>query len=163
MVATTPLQTLLIGGVLASTAASVQFINAVWSTGDFSTISGPSGNEHGHFTGFNLTDENGESIYSVAAPNDYSPCQMEPYTFTLSGGCFAAGQQYEFQCKSEFSGTPEHCVVLDSSSNVIAEADGDSDITFIGIAISTSGYCGASFALGDSVSCLPNSEGFVVS
>lgn len=160
--APSPLKAVLLG-MFASTAASIQVINAVWAVGGFSTISGPSGNENGHSGGFSLIDQDGNTIYENSAPNDYSACQGNTYTFTLSGGCFGSGQQYEFACSADFDGTPEHCAVLDSSSNELASADGNTDTNFIGIAISVDGYCGVSFALGENVSCLPDSEGFETS
>lgn len=163
MPSTNPTKALLMG-MLASTATCIQSINAVWSTGDFSTISGPSGNLVGHFTGFNLIDGNGGNIYSNSAPNDKSPCQQaDGYTFTLGGGCFAEGQTYSFHCVAAFDGSPESCDVLDSNGDSIGSGEGDTDTNFIGISISQSGYCGAVFSLNENVSYLPDLEGFTVS
>ncbi|KPM44947.1 hypothetical protein AK830_g1665 [Neonectria ditissima] len=162
MAPTTSLR-VLFAAMLASTSTAIQVINVVWSTTGFSTISGPSGNENSHASGFSLIDQDGNTIYSNDYPGDYAPCQGNGHTFTLSGGCFAAGQQYEFECTSKFDGSPESCQVLDSSSNVLGSAKGNEDTTFIGISIGQDGYCGTSFGLGENVQCLPDSEGFIVS
>lgn len=162
MVAANPLRVFFVG-TLATTVTSFQTINAVWSTSGFSTISGPSGSESAHGDGFSLIDEDGNTIFSESSPNGYVPCQGDPgYTFTLSGGCFAQGQQYEFQCTSDFSGNPDSCKVLDSSSNTLATGEGDTDTDFVGIAVAQDGYCGTSFALNENVQCDPDSTGFTV-
>lgn len=158
MAPTRPIKALFVA-MLASSATAIQVINAVWSTTDFSTIGGATSNG----AGFNLLDQDGNSIYSNDYPGDYAPCEGGGHTFTLSGGCFAEGQQYEFECASNFDGTPQSCEVMDSSGNVLASANGDDSTSFIGIAIGTDGYCGTSFGLGENVECLPDSTGFTVS
>lgn len=146
----------------AHCAPGYQTINVIWSTGDFSTLSGPGGtNQIGHSTGFVLTDLDGNTIYSNEYPNDYRPCALEGHTFTLTDGCFG-DVEYKFRCASK-NGTPQSCEVLDSGDHVIASGEGDRDTDFFGIGIAQTGYCGTSFTMHKDLHCEPGSTGFTVS
>lgn len=150
------------GGILFASTGSSTKLNAVWTTGDYSTISGPtgSGSQSGHTAGFSLLTEDGQEVWHASYPGDHSACGSTDYghTFSLTGGCFAEGQEFHFNCWSE-STTPSKCSVRDKDENNLALGDGQDNTNFIGIAISIDGYCGAAWDLGD-VDCQPGAEGF---
>lgn len=147
---------------IAHCAPGYQTINVIWSTSDFSTISGPGGtNQIGHGTGFVLTDLDGNTIWSDTYPNGYRPCTLGGHSFTMTDGCFG-DVEYKFSCTTE-NHTPKSCEVLDSGDNVIASGEGDSDTDFYGIGISQVGYCGTSFTMHKDLHCEPDSTGFTVS
>lgn len=133
--------------VLAATVVHAeQTINVIFSSGEFSTLSGPSGlgNEASHSAGFALIDQDGKTIYEAPYPDDYRPCFSDGRTFSVDMPCFA--EPRTFYCKSDFGGKPEHCSVAGAAGNLIMEADGDSETTFIGIAIAIDGKCAVQFS-----------------
>ena len=82
---------LLLLAAATSTVVSGERLKAVWSAGDFSTISGPTGNESGHFKRFAIFDEAGKAIYNEPYPDDHSPCYNtgDGREFTIEGTKFA--------------------------------------------------------------------------
>lgn len=139
--------------LLSTGAVAKQSLQVVWSSGHFSTISGPSGNEVGHDSGFAITDDKGHNLYSSGFPSDHAPCYNtgNGRTFTMSSSCFKAPRK--FKCKADFGGNPKTCEVQDSKSNVLASGKGNVKDKFIGIAISQSGSCGVKFDLEDDEHC----------
>ncbi|KAJ5437266.1 hypothetical protein N7445_005810 [Penicillium cf. griseofulvum] len=111
----------------------------------FSTISGPTGNGHGHDSGFSILNEAGDAIYEQAYPDDHSPCYNtgDGREFTIEGDCWATSRK--FKCKSNFAGIPESCEVKDGNGNSLGSGEGATDIKSIGIAIITSGSCAVEF------------------
>ncbi|OJJ01924.1 hypothetical protein ASPVEDRAFT_28556 [Aspergillus versicolor CBS 583.65] len=84
------LKVLILGGVLfASFGHCGQVLNAVWSFGTFSTISGPSGNEHGYGGGFGLYKEDGSQVFHDSHPGGGTSCAGvgDGTIFSLTGGC----------------------------------------------------------------------------
>lgn len=63
-----------LGGVSAQLSQSLQVI---WSTTHFDTISGPSGNEIGHGSGFALTDADGIELFSAVTPVAATPATTQ--------------------------------------------------------------------------------------
>lgn len=162
---TNAISTLIIGSTLfASFGYSGQVLNAVWSFDTFSTISGPSGNEHGYSGGFVLLKEDGGQVFHDANPGGGTPCANvgDGTIFSLTGGCLADGGEFRFKCRSGFDGQPEDCSVLDKNAHEINSGIGESNTNFIGIAISTEGWCGTSFELKEGVDCQPGVTGFKV-
>lgn len=127
-------------------AQNNQVMQVIWSSGHFSTISGPTGNEHGHSNGFAVTDGDGVELYSESYPGDYSPCMTgDGRSFTLTSTCWS--RERKFKCVCNLGGNPESCEVRDSGDNVLSSAEGNTETNFIGIAIAQEGACGTSFLL----------------
>lgn len=60
------------------------YINAIWSRRDIESVDLGGGNQIAHTTGFALTDESGNTIWSDSAPTGYTPCQAgDGSTFTV--------------------------------------------------------------------------------
>ena len=140
--------------LLSTGAMAKQKLQVVWSSGHFSTISGPAGgNTNGHDSGFAITDDKGHSLYSSGYPSDHAPCYNvdNGRTFTMSSSCFKNPRK--FHCKSDFGGNPKICEVQDKDSKVVASGSGNVKDKFIGIAISQSGSCGLTFELDDGETC----------
>ena len=135
-----------------------QKVNAVWSTGDFETISGPDGNEIGHSNGFSLLDESGNAIWSASYPNDQAPCELDGYTFKLSGGCLDHAE-YSFKCSSDEGGDPKNCEVINGHGGSLGTADGSTSTDFFGVGIAIKGKCGMGFELADGVTCGKDDSG----
>ncbi|KAL4884078.1 hypothetical protein BJY04DRAFT_215954 [Aspergillus karnatakaensis] len=129
----------------APLASYAEKVRVVWSMGDFSTISGPSGNEHGHYKGFAIVNEDGDAIYDQAYPDDHAACYNtgDGREFTIEGDCWDTSRT--FKCKGAFSGHPETCEVLDGDGNSLGKSEGKTDTTFIGIAIGMDGSCVVEF------------------
>ncbi|CZT17830.1 uncharacterized protein RCC_03666 [Ramularia collo-cygni] len=127
---------------LMATSATITYaehLRVVWSSGTFSTISGPSGNENGGYSGFAIINDAGEAIYDEDYPDDHVPCTYAGRTFTIEGDCWDTGRQ--FSCVADFGGAPSTCEVLDSAGVSLGKADAQKDTTFIGIAIGTDASC----------------------
>jgi hypothetical protein len=116
-------------------------LKVVWSAGDFSTVSGPSDNGHGHYKGFAIINEDGDAIDDQDYPDDHSACYNtgDDREFTIEGDCWDTPRT--FMCKGAFSGQPETCEVKDGDGNILRTGEGQTDITFIGIAIGQDGSC----------------------
>lgn len=145
-------------GLLAaslSTTAVAEHLRAVWSSGDFSTISGPSGgSQSGHSHGFTILKDDGTAIYSQGYPGDHAPCYNvdDGREFTLGNDpCWKSVRK--FKCKSEFSGAPGSCEVKDKDGNSLGTGEGKTDTTFIGIAIAQDSACVVEFNTDDDENC----------
>ncbi|KAJ5344104.1 hypothetical protein MYU51_012145 [Penicillium brevicompactum] len=147
--------------MFASTGYCGQKLNAVWSSGSYSTISPPSGSAMiGHDSGFSLLKEDGSQVFNTDYPDGYSPCMGgDGALYSLTGGCLEEGAELQFYCYTHAE-LPDNCAVRDKDGNDIATGEGQDDTNFIGIAISIDGYCGVSFELADGVDCEPGVTGF---
>lgn len=170
MILTNLFKALSLGGIMLATPGYCgQKLNAVWSSSSFGAIGPPGGSgSNGYSEGFNLLTEDGEVVFSSKYPGGYSACGnsndshgQAGRTFRLSGGCFAEGGEFEFHCYSE-SLNPDHCKVFNKDWITLAEAKGNTNTNFIGIAIGIDGYCGTSFELSDGVQCGADASGWVV-
>lgn len=133
---------------LMATSATVyaEHLRVVWSSGEFSTISGPKGgSSSGHSSGFVILNDNDEAIYDSSYPDDHSPCYNtgDGREFTIEGDCWDSPRK--FHCKSSFAGHPEDCEVKDGDGNSLGSGEGQKDTTFIGIAIGTDASCVVEF------------------
>ncbi|KAL4865218.1 hypothetical protein BDV12DRAFT_188325 [Aspergillus spectabilis] len=141
----TPLRnTILFLLAAASLTVHAERLKAVFSSGTFSTISGPAGgSSSGGYNGFAIIRENGEAIYNDGTPAEHVPCRNvdDGRTFTIEGDCWASPRQ--FYCMSDFGGQPETCRVLDGSGAT----------TFIGISIGMDATCVVEFDSDDSGTC----------
>ncbi|KAF5636771.1 uncharacterized protein FTJAE_5967 [Fusarium tjaetaba] len=143
----------LLAATLSSTVAA-EHLRVVWSQGDFSTISGPSGgSQSGHSSGFTILKDDGTAIYSKAYPADHSPCYNtgDGREFTFGGDCWT--KERKFRCKSSFAGDPETCEVKDQDGNSLGTGEGKTDTTFIGIAIAQDSACVVEFNTDDDEDC----------
>ncbi|KAJ4055723.1 hypothetical protein NW756_003135 [Fusarium oxysporum] len=144
-------------GLLAASLSSTivaEHLRVVWSQGDFSTISGPSGgSQSGHSSGFTILKDDGTAIYSKAYPADHSPCYNtgDGREFTFGGDCWT--KERKFRCKSSFAGDPESCEVKDQDGNSLGTGEGKTDTTFIGIAIAQDSACVVEFNTDDDEDC----------
>jgi hypothetical protein len=149
----------LLAASLSSTAVA-EHLRAVWSQGDFSTISGPgTSNEHGHTSGFTILKDDGTAIYSQAYPDNHAPCYStgDGREFTLGNDpCW--GSVRKFKCKAKFSGDPESCEVKDKDGNSLGTGEGKTDTTFIGIAIAQDSACVVEFNTEDGEDCPADEE-----
>ncbi|KAJ5514939.1 hypothetical protein N7463_004491 [Penicillium fimorum] len=133
---------------LTATSATVyaERLRVVWSSGGFSSISGPAGGStSGQFEGFAILNEAGQAIFNQADPADHSPCYNtdDGREFTIEGDCWATPRK--FKCKGNFGGHPETCEVKDGNGNSLGTGEGHTDTTFIGIAIGQDGSCVVEF------------------
>jgi hypothetical protein len=147
--------------LLAASSATVfaEHLRAVWSAGDFSTVSGPQGgNTNGHSSGFAIFNDNNEHIYNMAYPDDHAPCYTgDGREMTIEGNCWKTPRV--FKCKSDFGGHPETCEVKDGDGNSLGTGEGQTNTEFIGIAISQDGGCVVEFE-SDSDGCkVDNGDG----
>lgn len=128
--------------LMAATSATVyaEHLRVVWSSGTFSSISGPKGgNQNGGYSGFAIINDAGDAIYTQDYPDDHAPCYTGGREFTIEGDCWSTPRK--FQCTSDFGGQPQSCEVKDGDGNSLGSADGQKDTTFIGIAIGTDASC----------------------
>ncbi|KAJ4256089.1 hypothetical protein NW762_009165 [Fusarium torreyae] len=142
-----------------SSTAIAEHLRAVWSSGGFSTVSGPSGNENGHYTGFAILNDDGVAIYTKAYPDNHAPCYS-----TGSGREFTLGndpcwnQVRKFRCRCSLAGNPEACEVKDKDGNSLGTSEGKTDTTFIGIAIAQDATCVVEFDTEDGETCPKDEE-----
>ncbi|KAJ6095336.1 hypothetical protein N7486_006082 [Penicillium sp. IBT 16267x] len=128
----------------SSATVYAEHLKVVWSSGDFSTISGASGgNENGQYSGFAIINDAGEAIYDQAFPDNHSPCYNtgDGREFTIEGDCWSTPRK--FKCKSDFGGHPDTCEVKDGNS--LGTGKGETDTTFIGIGIGEDASCVVEF------------------
>ncbi|CAI7628840.1 unnamed protein product [Penicillium bialowiezense] len=128
-----PLRNALLALMATSATVYAEHLKVVWSSGDFSSISGPSGgNTNGHYSGFAIINDAGDAIYDQGFPDDHSPCYNtgDGREFTIEGDCWSTPRK--FKCKADFGGHPDTC-------------DGQTDTTFIGIAIGQDASCVVEF------------------
>lgn len=111
--------------------------NFVFSKGGFSTIGGMSGSSEGLV----LKDVNGNTVWSASNPDNATPCAGETSVFHLTSSCWS--QTVELKCTSHSTLVPSSCSALIDGTTYWGEVDNSDN--FIGIAISTSGYCGGAF------------------
>lgn len=136
------LRTTLLCLMAASGTVYAEHLKAVWSSGSFSSASGPSGgSQNGHYSGFALINDNGEAIYTQDYPDDHAPCYNTGggREFTIEGDCW--GTPRKFKCLSDFGGAPQDCEVKDGDGNSLGTGEGQTDTTFIGIAIGQDSTC----------------------
>ena len=129
-----------------SASASAEHLRAVFSSGTFSSISGPSGGSlSAQYSGFAILNDAGEAIYTQAYPDDRRPCFSTNggREFTIEGNCWA--QAHKFQCKSDLGGNVENCQVKGHNDYVFGSSEGTTDTEFIGIAISQDSTCVVEF------------------
>ncbi|KAF5013360.1 hypothetical protein FDECE_607 [Fusarium decemcellulare] len=127
-----------------STPTFAEHLRVVWPQGDFEAISGPSGNEIGHYSGFTIVNDDGNSIYTQDYLDDHSPCYTgDGREFTIEGGCWK--QARKFKCICNIAGDPETCEIKDKDSNSFGTGYGQTYTTFIGIAISQESSCAVEF------------------
>lgn len=125
--------------MVSSAGVYAEHLRVIWSSGSFSTISGPSGNEGGSYSGFAIINDAGEAVYDQDYPDDHAPCTYAGRTFTIEGDCWNTARQ--FSCVAAFDGAPQTCEVLDSAGASLGKADAQKDTTFIGIAIGIDASC----------------------
>lgn len=145
-----PTQYLTLGLALSAFPFSFanQVLHAVWSKSQFSTISGPDGqsSETNYDSGFSLID--GGTGKQLFTSEDVAICSnVDERIQTFEYGGFTPA--YKFGCQAEFSGNPEYCAVYDEKGVLMEDSKGNSSMKFIGIAITSDGYCGVSFTLKD--------------
>ncbi|KAL4744118.1 hypothetical protein BDV11DRAFT_165809 [Aspergillus similis] len=141
-------KSLLILCATASTAAAVSnTINFIYSASSFSGIQG-SGS--GYSTGFNLVDNDGNTLYSNSDPDGYAPCMSDSENIEMTSDCWSG--TWTFKCTSAFDGNPESCSAVQPDGN---QYDGtvDADLSEIGIAAGTDGTCSGSFTTDGDVAC----------
>ena len=139
-------QIALLGITAFSASASAEHLRAVFSSGTFSSISGPSGGSlSAQYSGFAILNDAGEAIYTQAYPDDRRSCFSTNggREFTIEGNCWA--QARKFQCKSDLGGNVENCQVKGHNDYVFGSSEGTTDTEFIGIAISQDSTCVVEF------------------
>ncbi|KAL4938331.1 hypothetical protein BDV06DRAFT_226099 [Aspergillus oleicola] len=99
---------------MAATTATVsaERLKVVWSSGGFSTISGPAGgNTNKHYSGFAILNEDGDTVYDQPYPDNHAPCYNtgDGRTLTIEGDYWDTPRK--FQCLADFAGDPESCEV----------------------------------------------------
>ncbi|KAF4458368.1 hypothetical protein FALBO_14900 [Fusarium albosuccineum] len=108
----------------------------------------PSSNEIGHYSGL----ANGNAIYTQDYPDDHSVCYTDDgREFTIEGGC--SKQARKFKCICNIAGDPETCEVKDKDGNSLGTSEGQTDTTFIGIAITQDSSCVVEFGTEVSEDC----------
>lgn len=136
-------QSIFLALVASAATAQAEHLRVVWSSGTFSTITGPKGNGggSGYSTGFAILRDDGEAIYEEDNPYGYSPCFNTGggREFAIEGDCWDS--QFRFHCESDFGGLPDSCAVKDADGNLLGEGDGQKDTTFIGISIGMDASC----------------------
>ncbi|KAJ5128918.1 hypothetical protein N7448_002627 [Penicillium atrosanguineum] len=140
------LRTTLVLLMASSATVYAEHLKVVWSSGDFSTISGPAGgNTNGHYSGFAIINDAGEAIYDQGFPDDHAPCYNtgDGREFTIEGDCWSTPRK--FKCKADFGGHPDTCEVKDGDGNSLGTGEGQEDTTFIGIAIGQDASCVVEF------------------
>ncbi|KAI8181005.1 hypothetical protein KHU50_002738 [Colletotrichum sp. SAR 10_65] len=140
------IRNLFLGLLGLSATAYAEHLRVVWSSGSFSTISGPgAGSQSGHYSGFAIINDNGEAIYDDSTPSDHSPCYNtgNGRTFTIEGSCWNTPRV--FHCKSDFGGIPETCDVSTKDGNELGSGTQQKDTEFIGISIGIDGSCVVEF------------------
>ncbi|GKT52176.1 uncharacterized protein ColSpa_12357 [Colletotrichum spaethianum] len=145
--------TLFLGLLSISATAYAEHLRVVWSSGSFSTISGPAGgSQSGGYSGFAIINDADEAIYDQAYPDDHSPCYNtgDGRTFTIEGDCWDTPRV--FHCKSDFGGSPKNCDVSTSDGNQLGSGTQQKDTNFIGIAIGIDASCVVEFD-SDGTSC----------
>ncbi|KAJ5361609.1 hypothetical protein N7541_002453 [Penicillium brevicompactum] len=126
-----PLRNALLALMATSATVYAEHLKVVWSNGDFSTISGPSGgNTNGHYSGFAIINDAGDAIYDQGFPDDHSPCYNtgDGREFTIEGDCWSTPPQ-----------------IQDGDGNSLGTGEGQTDTTFIGIAIGQDASCVVEF------------------
>ncbi|TLD04589.1 hypothetical protein E2P81_ATG10644 [Venturia nashicola] len=145
---------------LASSLATAhaEHLRAVFSSGSFSTITGPNGEGggSGFETGLTILNDNNEAIYHAKNPANYSPCFAEGRTFEIEGDCWDT--PFRFYCDAKLSGSPEYCAVQDANGKQIGYGEGKTETTFIGIAIALDATCVVEFESNGGGCPLDNSE-----
>jgi len=121
--------------------ACAEHLKVVFSSGSFSSISGPSGgSQSGGYSGFAIINDAGDAIYDQSYPDGGAPCyQHDGREFTIEGDCWKTPRI--FHCVADFGGDPDSCEVKDGDGNVLGSGDGQSDTNFIGIAIGKDSSC----------------------
>lgn len=147
----------LIGLLAASAPVLADKLRVVFSSGNFATVSGTTGNESGSHNGFAIINDDDVAIYDNAYPNDYAPCFTDTRTFTIEGDCWATPRT--FLCTAAFDGSPESCEVRDGNGNSLGTGKGETDTTFIGIAIAQDSTCVVEFDSDDSGIACPEDDG----
>ncbi|KAJ5397441.1 hypothetical protein N7509_005554 [Penicillium cosmopolitanum] len=110
--------------LMAASSVYAEHLRVVWSSGSFSSISGPSGgNQNGGYSGFAILNDAGDAVYDQPYPDDHSPCYL------------GSGREFTIE------GQPQSCAVKDGDGNVLGSADAQKDTTFIGIAIGIDASC----------------------
>ncbi|KAJ6079699.1 hypothetical protein N7467_009452 [Penicillium canescens] len=140
------LRTALLCLMAASGSVYAEHLKVVWSSGSFSTISGPAGgNTNGHYSGFAIINDAGEAIYDQGFPDDHAPCYNtdDGREFTIEGDCWSTPRK--FKCMADFGGHPETCEVKDGNGNSLGTGNGQTDTTFIGISIGQDSSCVVEF------------------
>jgi len=140
------LRSILLPLLAASAITSAERLRVVFSSGSFSTISGPGGDSESNFhEGFAILNEKDEAIYNDGTPDQHSPCKNvdDGREFTIEGDCWDSPRT--FKCKSEFDGSPDKCEVKDGDGKSLGTGEGKSHTTFIGIAIALDASCVVEF------------------
>ncbi|KAL4798601.1 hypothetical protein BDV19DRAFT_356557 [Aspergillus venezuelensis] len=132
-----------------STAAAVSnTINFIYSASSFSGIQG-SGS--GYSTGFNLVDNDGNTLYSASHPDGYAPCMSDSENIDMTSDCWSG--TWTFKCTSAFDGNPESCSAVQPDGILEYQGTVDADLSEIGIAAGTDGTCSGSFTSEGTVAC----------
>jgi hypothetical protein len=87
-----PLRNALLCLMATSVTVYAEHLKVVWSSGDFSKISGPAGgNTNGNYSGFAIIKDAGDAIYDRGFPDDHSPCYNtgDSRELTIEGDCWS--------------------------------------------------------------------------
>ena len=123
-----------------------EHLRVVWSSGSYGTIGGPvGGGQNGHYDNFAIIRDDGEAVYTDAAPGGYASCFHTGggRTFEICGDCWDSC--FRFHCLSTLGANPKSCAVQDASGNVLDEGKGMTDTDFIGIASGMDTTCVVEF------------------
>jgi hypothetical protein len=137
-------QLALMGFTAFSTLAYAEHLRAVFSSGAFSTISGPSGGSLSkQMRGFAILNVAGDAIYTQKLPDGHSPCYTGGREFTIEGKCWARARK--FHCVCNLAGNVQNCAVKGHEGTLLGSSEGKTDTTFIGIAITQESTCVVAF------------------
>lgn len=149
-----------LAAISLSSTAYAEHLRVVWSSGRFSTISGPSGggSQSNGYSGFAIIRDDGVAIYSKADPDNHAPCYTtgSGREFTIEGDCW--NQPRKFRCRCGMNANPEACEIKGKEGYTLGSGEGQQDTTFIGIAIGTDSSCVAEFDTTEGEECPPDAE-----
>jgi hypothetical protein len=134
-----------VGVTVFSASAHAEHLRAVFSSGGFSSISGPvGGSVSSNYNGFAILNNAGEAIYSQQHPDDHSPCYSNGgCEFTIEGNCRARARK--FHCLCDLGENVKNCAVKGHDDYEFGSSEGRTDTTFIGIAIAQDSTCVVEF------------------
>ncbi|KAF4416071.1 hypothetical protein F53441_14567 [Fusarium austroafricanum] len=119
----------------------------IYSRSDFATIAGPKGgNQFGHSSGITITDADGKELWNDKSPGGATSCANPNMELKVKSSCWDG--EYIFNCGCDVFARMQGCNVQTSGGRSF-KGEVDSSTQFIGIAISQTNICGASFPVRD--------------